>query len=149
MRCGTWRPISTAVTAAETGHLVFGTLHTKSSCGHCGPHRGRVSSRAAGAGPHPAGGGAGMCHQPDPAAPDRRGTGGGPLRSWWATPPCAISSARTSRIQLISVHADRARPGHAAAGRRPGRAGALREISALDAAEQATDPEAFRAALFG
>ncbi len=30
-RCATWRPSASPSTAAETGHLVFGTLHTKSA----------------------------------------------------------------------------------------------------------------------
>ncbi len=29
--CVTWRPSALALTAAETGHLVFGTLHTSSA----------------------------------------------------------------------------------------------------------------------
>ena len=31
MRCATWRRCTLAVTAAETGHLVFATLHTNSA----------------------------------------------------------------------------------------------------------------------
>ena len=30
-RCATWRPSATVITAAETGHLVFSTLHTNSA----------------------------------------------------------------------------------------------------------------------
>ena len=46
--------ISTALTAAETGHLVLGTLHTQSAAEHDRPHHRRLPGRAAGAGPHPA-----------------------------------------------------------------------------------------------
>ena len=41
--------ISTAITAAETGHLVFGTLHTKGCCRYDRPYRGRIPAGAAGA----------------------------------------------------------------------------------------------------
>ena len=42
--------IATAMTAAETGHLVFGTLHTQSAPGNDRPHHRRLPARAAGAG---------------------------------------------------------------------------------------------------
>ena len=40
--------ISTALTAAETGHLVFGTLHTQSATGDDRPHDRRLPGRPAG-----------------------------------------------------------------------------------------------------
>ena len=43
--------IGTALTAAETGHLVLGTLHTQSAPGHGRPDHRRLPGRAAGAGP--------------------------------------------------------------------------------------------------
>ena len=43
--------ISTALTAAETGHLVFGTLHTQSASGNDRPDDRRLPGRAAGPDP--------------------------------------------------------------------------------------------------
>ncbi len=42
MKCATARPIDAALTIAETGHLVFATLHTNSAVRVDQPHRGRV-----------------------------------------------------------------------------------------------------------
>ena len=66
--------IATALTAAETGHLVFGTLHTQSAPGNDRPHHRRLPGRAAGAGAradrrHAAG------RRHPGAAPDRRRPG--------------------------------------------------------------------------
>ena len=41
--------IRTALTAAETGHLVFATLHTQDAAADRGPHHRRVPARAAAA----------------------------------------------------------------------------------------------------
>ncbi len=46
--------ISTAITAAETGHLVFATLHTQTRSEHRRPHHRRLPGIAAGSGAHPA-----------------------------------------------------------------------------------------------
>ena len=46
--------IAIALTAAETGHLVLGTLHTQSAVEHDRPHHRRLPRGAAGAGAHPA-----------------------------------------------------------------------------------------------
>ena len=43
--------ISTALTAAETGHLVFGTLHTQSAPGTIAAHDRRLPGRPAGPDP--------------------------------------------------------------------------------------------------
>jgi twitching motility protein PilT len=69
--------ISTALTAAETGHLVFATLHTQDTAQTGGPRRGRVPARAAAAGSHPALCGAAGDRDPAAAAQGRRP---GPLR---------------------------------------------------------------------
>ncbi len=47
--------IAIAIETAETGHLVFGTLHTSTAHRHRGPHHRPVPGRAAGADPHDAG----------------------------------------------------------------------------------------------
>ena len=46
--------ISVALTAAETGHLVFATLHTQDAAQTDRPHHRRLPRRAAAAGPHAA-----------------------------------------------------------------------------------------------
>ncbi len=46
--------IEAAITAAETGHVVFGTLHTTGAAGHDQPHHRRVSHQPAGADSHAA-----------------------------------------------------------------------------------------------
>ena len=46
--------IAAAITAAETGHLVFGTLHTSGAASTDQPHHRRLPHRPAGAGPRAA-----------------------------------------------------------------------------------------------
>ena len=46
--------IEAAITAAETGHVVFGTLHTNRCPGHGQPHHRRVPDQPAGPDPHAA-----------------------------------------------------------------------------------------------
>ncbi len=77
-KCATSRPLRLAMTAAETGHLVFGTLHTLvGGQDHRPDHRrlprlgerhGEIHALRV-----PAGG-----HLPDPAQADRRWSGGSP-----------------------------------------------------------------------
>ena len=64
--------IATAITAAETGHLVFATLHTQDTAPDRRPHRRRVPARAATAGPGAALGGPAGHHHPAAAAQGRR-----------------------------------------------------------------------------
>ena len=71
--------VETALLAAETGHLVFSTLHTLDAPGEHQPHHRRVPAPPAAAGPHPAG------QRPaggDLAAPDAPRHG-----AWAAAPP--------------------------------------------------------------
>jgi twitching motility protein PilT len=63
--------IHTALTAAETGHLVFATLHTQDAPAVDRPHHRRVPEPPAAAGARPALGRPAGRHDPD-AAPDRR-----------------------------------------------------------------------------
>ena len=63
--------IHTALTAAETGHLVFATLHTQDAPADDRPHHRRLPGRPAGAGPHAAGGRP-AGHRHPAAAADRR-----------------------------------------------------------------------------
>ena len=47
--------IGAAITAAETGHLVFGTLHTNGAASYHQPHHRCLPHRSAGTGPRAAG----------------------------------------------------------------------------------------------
>jgi twitching motility protein PilT len=64
--------ISTALTAAETGHLVFATLHTQDAAADDRPRDRRLPSHAAGPGPRAAVGRAAGRHHPAAAADRRR-----------------------------------------------------------------------------
>lgn len=59
-----YETIEVAMTAAETGQLLFSTLAHHGRCQHGGPHHRRVPGRAAGAGAHAALHGASGGHQP-------------------------------------------------------------------------------------
>lgn len=59
-----YETIEVAMTAAETGQLLFSTLHTTGAGQHGGPHHRCVPGRAAGAGAHAALHGASGGHQP-------------------------------------------------------------------------------------
>ena len=60
--------ISTAITAAETGHLVFATLHTQDAPQTIDRHRRRVPVRTTATGAGPALGHAARCGQPTAGA---------------------------------------------------------------------------------
>ena len=64
--------ISTALTAAETGHLVFATLHTQTAPSDDRPHHRRLPGLPAGPGAHPALRRAAGGHDPAAAAHRRR-----------------------------------------------------------------------------
>ena len=69
--------IEAAITAAETGHIVFGTLHTNERPGHDQPNHRRVSREPAGPDPHAAGHGDDRRGCATADAADRRRPGGG------------------------------------------------------------------------
>ena len=64
--------ISTALTAAETGHLVFATLHTQSAAADDRPHHRRLPAAPAGPGARAAVGRPAGRHDPAAAADRRR-----------------------------------------------------------------------------
>ena len=82
--------ISTALTAAETGHLVFATLHTQDTAQTDRPHRRRVPARAAAPGARAAVGGPPGHRHPAAAAhgPTARAARW-PPRCWCPRPRCA------------------------------------------------------------
>ena len=53
-KCATWRRSRRPSTAAETGHIVFGTLHTNGASQHGQPHHRRLPGGPAGPDPHAA-----------------------------------------------------------------------------------------------
>ena len=69
-----------AITAAETGHLVFGTLHTTGRGQDHRPYRQRLPDQPAGADPHSALHRAAGCHLPAAPAAVRQAGPGGHLR---------------------------------------------------------------------
>ena len=82
--------ISTALTAAETGHLVFATLHTQDTAADDRPHHRRLPGPPAGAGPRAAVGRAAGHHDPAAAADRRRlGPRRRPARCSCRPRPCA------------------------------------------------------------
>ena len=115
--------ISTALTAAETGHLVFATLHTQSAPGDDRPRHRRLPGRAAGPDPDPARRHARRASSPRRSLPTADGTR--------PRAPRSRSSSRRRRPEPdppgegragLLGHADRHRRGHAddgAVARRP------------------------------
>ena len=67
--------ISVALTAAETGHLVFATLHTQDAVADHRPHHRRLSVAPAGPDPHAARGHPAGCRVADPGARAHPGPG--------------------------------------------------------------------------
>jgi len=78
--------IKAALTAAETGHLVFGTLHSINAGPDDCPRRELVRLRRAGRGARPAGHDAQRCDLPVPAPPGRRVGAGGCVRDHGVQP---------------------------------------------------------------
>ena len=82
--------VSTALTAAETGHLVFATLHTQSAPQHDRPRHRRLPGRAAGPGARAARLDAAGRRHPEPRADRRRARPRAPRsRSSFPTTPSA------------------------------------------------------------
>ena len=95
--------IAIAIETAETGHLVFGTLHTNTAPSHGRPHHRPVPRRPAGADPHHALREPQGRHHPDPVQEDRRGPRGGAWRSSSSPPawPNLIREGKTFQIPSI------------------------------------------------
>ena len=68
-----YETIEVAMTAAETGQLLFSTLHTTGAAQHRGPHRGLLPRQPAASGAHPAFHGAAGGNQPAAGSHGGRG----------------------------------------------------------------------------
>ena len=79
--------IEAAITAAETGHIVFGTLHTTGAQGNGQPNHRRVSDEPAGADSHPVVGGDHRRPFAAASSQDRRRPGWRPTRCSWSRRP--------------------------------------------------------------
>ena len=111
-RCATWRPIAIAIETAETGHLVFGTLHTTTRGLHGRPHHRPVPRGPAGAGPGHALRVPQGRDRPDALCKqDRRRAASRRCEILLSTPAVAQPDPRGEDLPDPFDHADRPQPG--------------------------------------